>query len=135
MPPKYHKTSETDFEVFKASCERYIRFFGVSGWEISFAHNDKHPLNRATTEAELGPRHVCFTLTKSKWSYKPTERELKLLGFHEAVELLLFKLQTYADERHPVGDLSDIVHEVVHMLENSVFNMVESQNLTTFTEQ
>ena len=126
MHPKYHKTSETDFETFKKSVIFWMSYFKIGTWEVGFEHNDSHPDNRATCCAELGARHVTFVLTKSKWAYKVTEAELRLLGFHEVVELLLMRLQTYACERNPVGDLNDIVHEIVHVLENSVFRMVEA---------
>ena len=127
MPSKHHKTTETDFEMFKKSVIFWMSYFKLGSWEVGFEHSDAHPDNRATCCAELGARHVTFVLTKSKWSYKVTEHELKLLGFHEVCELLLMRLQTYASERHPVGDLNDIVHEVVHTLENSVFRMANFQ--------
>lgn len=94
---------------------------------MTFEHSDKHKENRATCEYEVGARHVCFSLTKSKWSYKPTERELKLLGFHEVAELLLGELTHWAESRRPEGDLSDITHNIIHTLENSVFSMIEDR--------
>lgn len=127
MPPKSHKTTEADFEIFKAGVFRYMALFGLKGWEVDVRHNDKHIENRATCEADLSARHVTITLTKSKWSYVPSERELKLVAFHEVCELLLWSLVQYAEARKPDGDLNSITHEIIHTLENSLFVLVEDR--------
>lgn len=130
MPPKQYRTSTQDFEVFKASCQQWIQYFGLKSWELAFAHSDRHIENRATCEASLGSRHVTFTLTKSKWAYQPDERELRLLGFHEVCECLLWELTHFAEARYPQGDLQDITHAVIHALENSIFHQLDSVQQT-----
>lgn len=141
--PKYHSTTQADFEIFSKSMYKYVDLFGLKSWEVSVSHNDKHIDNRATCEADLSARHATITLTKSKWGYVPSEREIKLVAFHEVCELLLWSLVQYAEARKPEGDIQSITHEIIHTLENSLFVLVEdrlncdakSKNLTTSAEQ
>lgn len=131
MPPKQYKTTPEDFEVFCTSVRCYLNLFGLKSWEVVFDHSDKHIENRATCESEIGPRHVKFTLTKSKWPYKPSLAEIKLLGFHECCELLLAEIVHFAESRRPEGDLNNIVHNLIHTLENSLFVLIEDKSNET----
>jgi hypothetical protein len=31
------KENKSDFDIFKAECERWIKFFGLTEWEIDYA--------------------------------------------------------------------------------------------------
>lgn len=128
MPPKYYKTTPEDFEIFCESVRKYLYLFGLKSWEVGFSHDDRNKDARAVCEPELGPRHVTFSLTKSKWTYKPDVRELKLLGFHECCELLLAEIVHFAESRRPEGDLNNIIHNLIHTLENSLFVLIEDKS-------
>lgn len=125
MPPKYHKTTETDFETFKKSVIFWMSYFGLKSYEPIFRHDDRHHGTLATLEAETGSRNAVFTL-KVKWPFPATTSEIKKCAFHETCELLLHELREAIDARVPRRDTDDLVHTVIRQLENSVFVTIEA---------
>lgn len=110
-----YKTTKKDFEIFTNECEKWINKLGLSGWEISYQHED-YGDNRAICTTNLNSKICNFYLCVS-WEYKPSLSELKSCAEHEIIHLLLapvinplcsmFSYDSYIEERE-----HDILHKI-----------------------
>lgn len=126
MPPKYYRTNEADFEVFKKSVIFWMSYFGLKSYEPIFRHDDRHQGTLATLEAEIGSRNAVFTL-KVKWPYTATNEDIEKCAFHETCELLLHEVREAIDARKPNRDTDDLIHTVIRQLENSVWKLLDNK--------
>jgi hypothetical protein len=125
------KTSKEDFELFKTECWKWIRFFGLTNWQISFIHINSQTDHQAWIEDDLADKSVMFLLNRNWIDDKSfyCKNEIKVLAFHEVCELLLTKLDDYAKDRFGVieKDINGARHEIIHSLENSVYEKLKSE--------
>ena len=125
------KTSKEDFELFKAECWKWIRFFGLINWEIAFMHKECTSSSMAWIEPYESDKVVLIFLNKiwidDKYFY--SKDEIKLLAFHEICELLLSKFDDLAKERFGITESSLLSarHEIIHTLENSVYEKLKME--------
>lgn len=117
----YNLTQE-DFQTFKAECQKWLDFFGITEWEISYSF--EYLENRAESRVHWTGRQCTFCLTthSPKWD----EFDVRKSAFHEVCELLLVVMEhTALDEEIPYSERKGLVeserHAVIRRLENSVF--------------
>lgn len=101
-----------------------MNYFGSKSYEPIFRHDDRHHGTLATLEAETGSRNAVFTL-KVKWPYAATTEDIEKCAFHETCELLLHEIRETIDARSPRRDTDDLIHTVIHQLENSVWRPLD----------
>jgi len=114
-----YKTTKKDFQEFKKECEYWIKYFRISGWEIHFIHSSD-PDGRACCFWDEPGRISTISLNLS-WSMTPVKNEIKRTAFHEVCELLLARLQNQAMEIKAKLYVSETAHEIIRVLENSIF--------------
>lgn len=128
------KTSKEDFKIFKLECEKWIEFYGINGWMISFMHKnqdiDEEP-HIAWIEADTRNMTATFYLNK-EWVDDIDfygKKEIRFVAFHEVCELLLTKLDDLANERFEVTPqkVLEARHEIIHYLENSVYKKLKTE--------
>ena len=119
------KTTKKDFELFKSECEKWIEFFGLKGWQISFSY-EKLSKGKAECTYNIVNRSVLLSFNK-QWNTesendKITPENIKRDAFHEVSEMLLCKLRNLAEYRFTTQyEIDEAVHEIIRTLENVVF--------------
>lgn len=129
------KTSKEDFELFKAECKKWVEFFGLKCWQISYLHlnscNEENFEDIAWIEPNVETMSVIFFLNREWVDDKIfyCKEEVKLLAFHEVCELLLTKLDDLAGMRFNVTEerVRSTTHEIIYTLENSVYEKLKTE--------
>ena len=112
------RTNKRHFKQFCKSFLKYLDFFGVTGWEVLFYHDDPDDEDiDAYVRANIQNRTILVGL------YKEISREdVDFLAFHEAAEVFLYKLRYLADSRYIVKDeIDEEVHNLIRVLESRFF--------------
>lgn len=121
------KTTARHFGWFTDEAKRWIRFFGLYDWRVTFAHSRDYDYWDDDAIAMC-----CFTYdgrTATLWLNGDLPKEfcnefqIRMSAFHEVVELLLGRISSIASTRWGFNqrDLTEATHEVVRTLENTVF--------------
>jgi len=110
------KTTKKDFEVFKKESLYWIDYFGLKDWRVGFSHKD---LDGAEAQclAHVGDRNCTLSLDVEV----EDRSKIKQWAFHEVCELLLFKASDLITATYSNWERSNIIHDVIIRLENSVF--------------
>lgn len=114
--------TEEDFQIFKTECQKWLDFFGITEWEISYKF--EYMDCRAECRVNWRGRQciLCLTTHRPKWE----KFDVRKSAFHEVCELLLTEMEyTALDEEIPYSERKGLVeserHGVIRRLENSVF--------------
>lgn len=114
--------TEEDFQIFKAECKKWLDFFGITEWEISYSF--EYLESRAESRIHWRGKQCTFCLTthSPKWD----KFDARKSAFHEVCELLLTEMEfTALDEEIPYKERKGLTesarHGVIRRLENSVF--------------
>lgn len=124
-------TTSDHFNLFKLEAEKWIKFFGLSDWQVHFAHKDTG--RRAYMFADLCAKIATIGLCVEWEEYTEdalSDHNIKRSAFHEVCELLLVKLTGIAADRFGwcKQDLEEATHCVIRRMENSIFNQGGRQN-------
>lgn len=118
-----YSLTEDDFQTFKSECQKWLDFFGLTEWEISYRF-EYLETGRAESRINWLGRQCVFCLT----THGPDHDhfDVRKSAFHEACELLLVIMErTALDEEIPYNERKGLVeserHAVIRRLENSVF--------------
>jgi hypothetical protein len=116
------KTTKKHFKLFKRECRKWIRTFGLHGWEVYYFHEEDGDNHRAWASYKAVGR-VCSLCLGTTWeTIKPTKRHIRLAAFHEVCELLLARLSTEAKYRFASEEVVDEAsHEVIRILEKVIW--------------
>lgn len=120
------KTTKKDFKLFKKECRKWIKFFGLKGWDIAYEHYDKN-VNHRTAEVEFNPQgqRAWVRLGKEIYESEYSDENIKMSAFHEICHLVLAKMWTCANSRYLNPDeLETAEHEVINTLQNTVFKKI-----------
>lgn len=111
------RTSKQNFIYFKSQVFRWISYFGLKKWEIHFEHSSDKA-NKAYVYTNSIEKHVIFGLSTT-WEFtkRISNEALSKTAFHEVCELLLTPL---AGDTPSISKMSK-VHDVIHVLENTIF--------------
>ncbi|MBS6358354.1 MAG: hypothetical protein KH421_10135 [Akkermansia muciniphila] len=126
-----YETNEKHFSVFKEECIKWIKFFGITEWEIFFVHETYEDGCRAACYTKHLHKIAHLALNKRQEVCEPiTDESIKKSAFHEVCELLLSSITFIAlDEEIPHHERQGLTesetHEVIRRMENSIFNHVK----------
>jgi len=120
-----YKTTKKDFEVFKKEAEYWLEYFHLHDWEVHFEHCDARG-NRARCWSDISGRMGTLEFG-TEWSKKPDKYELQIAAFHEVCELLLSRLSTLPLNMFDSDYISEITHEIIRRLENTIFKEKRSK--------
>ena len=119
MKTKTYKLKQSDFSIFKRSCIYWSKFFGLSEYDKSYEFSDEGDA-RATCGANVEAMQAWLTLS-TKWETTPTVKSVKLAGFHEVCELLLWKFSAIASAFCADHLVDAERHTIINKLQNAVF--------------
>lgn len=117
-------TTDKDFKIFKSECKKWLQFFGLLQWDVSYKHDDEDMTCHASVICDVPSMTALVTLTKTiDIPYAITENDIRKSAFHEVLEIMLWHL-TYEAEQSPRATsetIAAITHDIIHRFENTVF--------------
>ena len=108
--------SRKEFTTFKDAFLKYQKLFGLTGYKIYFYHE---PLDKSFANITVNQEEYVATVRLDTSSHE--ERDVAVSAKHEALHLLLYKLEDRALSRF-VGqyDIYETVEELVGKLEKLI---------------
>lgn len=113
------KTTKKDFEVFKKECLKWVEFYGLKDWRISYDQKDTEA--NAETRYFLENKSAVISLSNKY----PCETTLGRLAFHEVSELLLVEITHKLNWFLNTQEVNTMAHTIIRRLENSVFEKLK----------
>ena len=115
-----YETTGKDFEIFKAECQGWVEYLGLKSWEIGYDFDYDQDC-RASCIANKTGRVSTLALSKT-FDYKPCGKEIRLMAFHEVLELLFSRYRLAAESRYTTeSELEEIRHSIIKTFENTMF--------------
>lgn len=120
-------TTAHHFEIFKKECDKWIKAFGLIGWDIRYIHADLEGDSNAAAyfdpNQDITSRCATLGLAVNDFKRKLTPEYIKLCAFHEVCELLLHRIQYLAKSRYcQEEDIDEERHNLIRIFENAIFN-------------
>ena len=112
------RTTKKHFRIFKKECKKWIKVFGLYGWDWRFYHEETKPNNLAQSNYHSTHRWANITLNTDWGDLKITLHELKKTAFHEVLETgLLGNLRCLAeDRRFNQEEFDGEIHQIIERL-------------------
>ena len=115
-----YKTTKKDFKEFKAECEKWVGYFGIKDWEITY-RSDNDGDCRGSCASDYASRIAIIALGR-EFSDIPERLEIKKVAFHEVCELLLSPLRLQGEDRFVTkNEMESSRHRIIRVLENTLF--------------
>jgi hypothetical protein len=111
------KITKADFKTFEKECHYWLKFFNLGDWDVDILHEDIDNIGECACNL---PQKHCIIRLAHEWDfYAKSTEQIKLIAFHEVVELLLFELRIKAMSRI-IGedDVDTAIHTVIQRLSN-----------------
>jgi len=127
------QTTKEHFEIFKRGADRWIKFFGLTEWEVYYSHKKLNGL-KAQCSYNLVARNATLSLsthyTDGIIDYN-LEDDIRQSAFHEVCELLIGPLRSMVEQRFVLGidDVNEECHRIIRRLENSVFKGKQNDSI------
>ena len=116
------KLTNKDFELFKSECQKWIKKFELSDWNIKFL---MEPMDNTygMCKANYGASNVIIKIASNFPSgYNLSKREkIKETALHECLELLLMPVEVLAGDRG--WDEVEFTHQT-HRIINKLMNIL-----------
>ena len=121
------KEKKSDFDIFKAECEKWIKFFGLTEWEIDYAFvKDDEKIDAWVSFDEINGM-LAIICMNSTWKERDKNfyniENIKKTAFHEVCEVFMAKLVRLASARYCVAEdeITLAKHEIIRRLENTFY--------------
>lgn len=116
-----YKTTADHFKLFKKEFKKWVDIFGLKGWEVEYKHTPSGD-SLAWMNADLVGRVATIGLAPVWERTKTTTHEIKKCAFHEASELLLYKMRSLAKYRYAtLYEIDEENHNIIRTLEGVIF--------------
>lgn len=120
------KTTKKDFELFKKEAERWIKEFGLIGWEIDILHEKLDGDSIALTKFDTKNRWAIIRLGTDWGEGKVTKFEVLKCAFHEVCEVLCAKLRIMGNSKYiDEAEVDEGVHILIRTLENVLWTKTQ----------
>ena len=111
------KTSKAHFKGFVNECKRWITFWGLHQWRVSYQHKD---LKNNNGECEWLRTAKVAVIRLSK--IVDDQPQIKMTAFHEVDELRFARIRDLAMDRTATEDqIDEAIHELIRQDENLIF--------------
>jgi len=114
------KTTKKQFEQFIKGCDHWLNFFGLKQWKVYYRFADMNKDDIANVAWKISGRVATMSLNKDVPDFITTN-DIKMSAFHEVCELLFANISTCLGDYISEIIVNDMVHEVIRILENTVF--------------
>jgi hypothetical protein len=107
--------------LFKKECSRWISFWGLTTWDVSFNHGKTDDDNVAECNFDASNRWAVITLA-NKLRDDGIGYNFKRTAFHEVCELRYAQIRVLAGERYiSYREVDSAIHELIRQDENLIF--------------
>jgi hypothetical protein len=113
------KVTKADFELFKQSCDKYIKKLGLVNWSVHYQHEIREG-SYAVTASDCDGRVATITLS-TYWDDLriKTDHEIDKLALHEVLHIMMAPILREAEQRYTTQYvLLDQEHDIIRRLEN-----------------
>lgn len=124
-----YRTTTKHFKLFQKECAKWIEYFGLKDWDISYHHYvgeiEDELDNMARITFSVNARAATILLMQN-WGCTPTDLLVRRYAFHEVCELMLADIYVFANRRYvEENSLDTVFHTVIRKLENTVFKDIK----------
>lgn len=127
------KLEERHYTLFKDECNRWIKFFGFSDWEIDFRFDDTMDVC-ASCAVNIAAHAAMLSLAVEPvvdYDVPDIDEYVRQSAFHEVCELLLFEFElTALNDKLPRKERAALVdarrHGIVHRL-SAIYKHVKGE--------
>jgi len=123
------ETTEEDYKEFVSRCRWWLRYLGLTGWDIGYRHVadlcDDHgdPCDACCQPNIEG--HIAVLSLSTRIS-ESGQSVLSRLAFHEVCELFLADIDGLAKDRYCAEQAINVArHNIIRILENTLFTEKE----------
>jgi len=117
------ETTKKDFETFKKEVEKWIKRFGLFGWDVSFRHEEGVIDSLGSCSVQVVERSAIISFSVDWDGDVISTQRIKATAFHEVCELLLFPFSIMAQDRYTTEvQLLTEKHNIISILESAVFD-------------
>jgi hypothetical protein len=118
------KITKKHYKVFKKEFLKWVKHFGLYGNRYYFQHknvNIKNAFAYCIFPDDYDDRVFTIGLPK-RTRTRHSMTDIRKVAFHEAMEVLLYRIRFLAGCRYPQqADIDDEIHNLVRIFENCVF--------------
>ena len=122
------KTTKKQFDLYVKECKKWIKFFGLSDWDITFLHKkciseDLKAIAACSSDVESRSSILILSKEVKQEEELPIlDSDMKVHAFHEVVHLLMARYGWLARSRNTnYGEIDEEEHAIVARLQNSIF--------------
>lgn len=121
------KMKKKHLNTFMKECERWIKFYGLTEWDINYSLADIGDDNAANTFYDLPSMSATIVLSDEYPVEFATDKylvdDIKESAHHEVLELLLAKMHVYAMSPCGCNEFIEEAarHEIIMKLSNCVY--------------
>ncbi len=124
------KTPQEKFDLFKSECNRWIKRFGLTGWQIWYELSDE-------LDEEVGAACTCIVQARTATLHLSANLDDEDLGddemcyfaLHEVLEIILYRLNELMLAQHAnEAEVNEARHEVINILLNFIRGMEEAEH-------
>ena len=117
------KTSKEDYGIFKSECHKWIKRFGLFGWEVFYTHIKEKGNHMAGFDTAWYGRCSTINLSTEISGSIKTDFHIKKSAFHEIIEGLLFARIGFLARDRCTSDLEieEEIHNLVRVFEEVIF--------------
>ena len=106
-----------DFEIFKKEFLKWQDKFGLNGWKVFFRYEDIGDYKHASLDYDLNGMVATAKLNSKLPETVKQDKNPAYYARHEAIHLLLARLETYAMVRYvTANDIEEADEELVNKL-------------------
>lgn len=124
------QTTKKDFKLFKKEFRKWQRFFGLKNWKVVLLHEDTEERGLADINSNISGYISTCKLSVNWPKCEYSKYQIRKTAFHECIHLLLARYAVAAKCRFiNESELDEADHELVRILENTVFEKCQSSAL------
>ena len=120
-PRDEYTLSEKQWKLFVAECKRWVDFYKLYDYSISYTLREDMNLRGWCSSNNLSDRMLEIGIA-SKWNEEITEWMICYVAFHEVTEALTMRYYLLANERSATEDeFREENHTIIHRLQYALF--------------
>lgn len=95
------KTTKKQFDYFVDVCKKYVEYFGLYEWDLTYVHEkiDDHSVASCSTSMPQMSATIRLNYHRDKKNGKLSNEELRITAVHEVGHLLVAKLRCAGETR------------------------------------
>ena len=126
-------TTDQKIKYFVSECQRFIEFFGLYEWQITYCQHGLQDEARAmcvtsgivnNVEGDGQQATLSYDI---EWINESDKEEISICAFHEVMELMFTKLRDYSTNNMYIvtwREVDDEFHRVIRRFENKIYPLI-----------